>query len=371
MTTIYILAAVVLIVAILVVIFRLQVLSAVLKGRYEKRVGIGNDINALLFLIIFVVGLAGFWYSYNQASAFFLPAPSSEHGVKTDYMFWFTMAILVLAFVVTNALLYVFPIFYKFKEDRKAYFYPDNHKLEMIWTIIPALVMAGLVVFGYKEWTAITSPAPKNAEVIEIMGKQFAWQVRYPGADGVLGNYNYRNIDAINEFGIDMNDSASYDDFIPRELHLPKGKPVLLNIRARDVIHSVFLPHFRVKMDAVPGMPTHFWFVPTKTTAEMRIETGNAKFNYELACTEVCGRGHYAMRFLVVVDEPADYEKWKAEQESFASVNRDYAAEKAPKLVSLLPVKKTADSTSTEAPVTTPSTDSTSTKVDSTATASK
>jgi len=350
MTTIYIIAAIVLIVAILVVIFRLQVLSAVLKGRYEKRVGIGNDINALLFVIVFVVGVGAFYYSYQAASEFFLPESASVHGVKTDQLFWVTMSILVAAFLVTNALLYVFPFLYKYKEERKAYFYPDNHKLEMIWTIIPAVVMAGLVVFGYKEWTEITSPAPKDAEVIEIMGKQFAWQVRYPGKDNVLGNYNYRNIDAVNEFGIDMNDSASYDDFIPRELHIPKGKDVLLNIRARDVIHSVFLPHFRVKMDAVPGMPTHFWFRPTKSTADMREETGNPKFNYELACTEVCGRGHYAMRFVVVVDEPADYEKWKASQETFASLNRDYAAEKAPKLVGLLPAKKvevtaTADST--------------------------
>jgi cytochrome c oxidase subunit II len=348
MTTIYILAAIVLILAILVVIFRLQVLSAVFKGRYEKRVGVSNDINALLFVIVFVVGLAGFYYSYQDASASFLPAASSEHGVRTDYMFWFSMAILVAAFIATNALLYIFPYFYKYKEGKKAYFYPDNHKLEMAWTIFPALVMAGLVVFGYKEWTQITSPAPKNAEVIEIMAKQFAWQVRYPGKDGVLGNYNYRNIDAINEFGIDMKDSASYDDFTPRELHLPKGKAVLLSIRARDVIHSVFLPHFRVKMDAVPGMPTHFWFTPTKSTSEMRIETGNAKFNYELACTEVCGRGHYSMRYLVVVDEPEDYEIWKQSQETFVSINRDYAAEKAPKLVGLLPAKKIeapADST--------------------------
>lgn len=340
MTTIYILAAIVLILAILVVIFRLQVLSAVFKGRYKNRVGVSNDINALLLVIVFVVGLVGFYYSYQDASAYFLPVAASEHGVRTDYMFWFTMSILVLAFIGTNAFLYIFPYFYKYKEDRKAFFYPDNHKLEMIWTVIPALVMAGLVVFGYKEWTQITSPAPKNAEVIEIMAKQFAWQVRYPGKDGVLGNYNYRNIDAINEFGIDMNDSASYDDFTPRELHLPKGKAVLLNIRARDVIHSVFLPHFRVKMDAVPGMPTHFWFTPTKSTSEMRVETGNAKFNYELACTEVCGRGHYSMRYLVVVDEPEDYEIWKQSQETFVSINRDYAAEKAPKLIGLLPAKK-------------------------------
>ena len=112
-------------------------------------------------------------------------------------------------------------------------------------------------------------------------------------------------------------------------------------------MHSVFLPHFRVKMDAVPGMPTQFWFVPTKTTAEMRVMTGNPNFNYELACTEICGRGHYAMRFIVVVDEPADYKKWKASQATFASLNADYVAEKAPKMKGLLPAKEIVVSDST------------------------
>lgn len=346
MTTFYIIAAAILVIAILVVIFRLQVLSAVLKGRYEQRVGKGNAVNAFLFVAIFVVGLIAFWMSYTDASQHFLPESASLHGVRTDKLFWFIMAILVFAFLVTNALLYVFPFMYKYQEDRRAYYYPDNHKLEMIWTIIPAVVMAGLVFYGYKEWTAITSPAPKDAEVIEVMGKQFAWQVRYPGADNKLGKYDYRLIDAVNEFGMSFEDSASYDDFIPRELHMPKGQPVLLNIRARDVLHSVFLPHFRVKMDAVPGMPTKFWFVPSLTTSEMRVKTGNPNFNYELACTEICGRGHYAMRFIVVVDEPADYEKWKASQATFASLNADYVAEKAPKMKGLLPAKPASDSTS-------------------------
>jgi cytochrome c oxidase subunit 2 len=106
---------------------------------------------------------------------------------------------------------------------------------------------------------------------------------------------------------------------MPRELHIPVGKPVEFRIRARDVLHSVFAPHFRLKMDAVPGMPTRFWFVPTKTTAEMRIETGNPDFNYEIACAEVCGRAHFSMRLIVVVEEPEEYEKWKAEQEPWLS----------------------------------------------------
>jgi len=345
MTTFFIIAAAILVIAILVVIFRLQVLSSVLEGRFEKRVGRSNNLNAFLFVVVFVVGIVAFWLSYVDASKNFLPESASLHGVRTDHLFWVIMGILVFAFIATNAFLYIFPFMYKFKEDRRAYYYTDNHKLEMVWTIIPAVVMAGLVFYGYKEWTAITSPAPKGAEVIEVMGKQFAWQVRYPGADGKLGKYNYRLIDAVNEFGINFEDSSSYDDFIPRELHMPKGQPVLLQIRARDVLHSVFLPHFRVKMDAVPGMPTKFWFVPSISTAEMRVKTNNPNFNYELACTEICGRGHYAMRFIVVVDEPADYAKWKASQATFASLNADYVAGKAPKMKGLLPAKVASDST--------------------------
>jgi cytochrome c oxidase subunit 2 len=331
MTSVIIIVAVVLILSILYLIFRIGVLSNVLNSRYQKTVGVGNTVNSFLFIAVFVLGILAFYLSFESARDKFLPEAASAHGVRTDLLFWVIMAVLTLAFLVTNALLYFFPYMYRFKEGNKAYFYPDNHTVERIWTIIPAIIMAGFVVYGYKEWHEITSPAPADAEVIEIMGKQFAWQVRYPGADGKLGKYHYRKIDAVNEFGIDFNDTASYDDFIPMELHLPKGKNVHLHIRSRDVIHSVFLPHFRVKMDAVPGMPTKFWFTPTISTAEMKVITNNPDFTYELACTEVCGRGHYAMRFLVVVDEPADYEKWKASQQTWASLNAAYVATKAPK----------------------------------------
>ncbi len=324
MTGLLIVAAVILVILILLLVFRVHTLITVMRGGSEK-IGMSNKFNALAMPIFFVLLLIGFYLTYNHYKQYFLPEAASIHGVTTDFMFWFTMAILTIAFVVTNTLLFWFPYKYQYSEDRKAYFYPDNHKLEIIWTIIPAIVMTGLVYYGLKEWNIITTfPAENECEVVEVMGKQFAWQVRYPGEDNKLGRYKFKAIDATNEFGIDFTDSASFDDFVPRELHIPKGKKVLLRIRARDVLHSVFLPHFRVKMDAVPGMPTKFWFVPTKSTQEMRDITGNPKFNYELACTEVCGRGHYAMRFIVVVDEPAEYEAWKKSQASWASQNADY-----------------------------------------------
>jgi cytochrome c oxidase subunit 2 len=327
MTTALILTISFLILAILFLIFRIGVLSNVMKGRYNQIVGKSNSINAILFIVVLISGLIAFYVSFQDARQYFLPQAASEHGVKTDGLFWLIMAFLTLAFLLTNSLLYIFPYVYRYKKERTALFYPDNHLIERLWTIIPALVMAAFVAYGWFVWSDIMKPR-ENTEVIEVMGKQFAWQVRYPGADNKLGKYHFKKIDAINEFGIDFEDEASFDDFIPSELVLPVGKEVTLQIRARDVIHSVFLPHFRVKMDAVPGMPTKFTFKPTITTEEMREITKNPKFNYEMACTEICGRGHYAMRFPVRVLSLEEYNKWKTEQKSWASQNNDYVQSK-------------------------------------------
>lgn len=251
---------------------------------------------------------------------------ASVHGRWVDSLFWTTMIIIGVVFAITQVLLFYYSYKYQHQDNKRAYYYVHNNKLEIVWTMIPAIVMALLVFAGWKTWTKITSAAPESAIVVEVMGKQFNWMVRYPGADGKLGVAKTTLIDPVNEFGIDFSDRAAMDDFMPREIHVPKGKPVLLKIRSRDVIHSVFLPHFRLKMDAVPGMPTKFWFVPTKTTYEMQNETGNSDFAYELACTEVCGRGHFSMRFLLVVDEPEDYAAWLAEQKPFIEENPDVLA---------------------------------------------
>lgn len=336
MTGLLIGIAAVLVFAILLLIFRVQTLVKVMKGSFNDRVSSSNGFHALGLLLFLIIGLGlFFWYS-SVASAHYLPRAASDHGVRTDLMFWITMAVLTFAFVMTNVFLFVFAYKYQYKEGNKAYFYPENHKLEMIWTVIPAIVMAVLVFYGWKEWSAITKDAPKESVVVEIMGKQFAWQVRYPGKDLAFGDYHFTKIDASNEFGIDFNDKASYDDFLPTELYVPKGQPVLLRIRARDVLHSVFAPHFRLKMDAVPGMPTKFWFTPNKTTVQIREELGNPEFNYEIACTEVCGRGHFAMRYVIKVVEPEEYEEWFASQKSFVEMNKEYVLTKAPEFLKSL-----------------------------------
>jgi cytochrome c oxidase subunit 2 len=244
---------------------------------------------------------------------------------------------------------------YRYNKNRKATFYPVNHKLELIWTVIPAIVMAILVFTGWRTWRDITSQAPSEAVVIELTGHQFGWYVRYGGVDdNQLGNYNYKLIDETNNIGIDFTDKHSFDDFTATELHLPKGKPVLLKIHAQDVLHSVYLPFHRVKMDAVPGMPTKFWFTPTISTDEMRAKLGKKDFNFKLNCTEVCGRGHFGMAITVFVDEPADYKKWCAEQKPFLATNPAYLAKvpanlkaKATKYIPAEPIA--TDSTATEA----------------------
>jgi len=318
---------IVLVVLVLGLMYKVTTMLAVVTNKKEGPESRSNDINGILMLVFLIVFFGAGWYSaYAYFDEINIPV-ASEHGVITDYMFWVTMVITGIAFVVTHILLFYYAFKYRYKKEAKATFYPDNHKVELIWTIIPAIVLTILVLYGLKVWTDITSKAPAESEVIEIMGMQFAWKTRYPGADNELGNYDYRKIDAANMFGMDMTDKNSFDDFTPRELHVPKGKPVLFKIRARDVLHSVYIPAFRLKMDAVPGMPTKFWFVPTKSTAEMRAETGNPDFNYELACAEICGNGHFTMRLIVVVDEPADYEKWKKEQKTWLSNNPEYMSQ--------------------------------------------
>lgn len=306
-------------------------LSGIIKGLNPSsdsyvEPGQANRVNGMMFLVLLVLGGIAITWSYLHSAKFYLPEASSVHGRRTDDLFWFSMGLLTIPFILVNAVLFIFAWKYQYRKGRSATFYPENHRLELLWTTIPAVVMAVLVLTGWKAWSDITSEAPEDAEVIEITGKQFGWIARYGGVDNnKLGNYDFRLIDAQNEVGIDFTDENSFDDFTnPSELHIPANRPVLLKIRARDVLHSVFIPHMRVKMDAVPGMPTKFWFVADKTTAQMRTETGNPDFKYEIACTEVCGQGHFGMKMVLVVDDEESYQKWVASQQPLLKTYPEY-----------------------------------------------
>jgi cytochrome c oxidase subunit 2 len=318
--------SVLLVVVILVLLFRIQILASVFTGSAQKRVGQSNKINAMLMLVFLVVGGGAFVWSWMKSKDDFMIPIASEHGVWIDDMFWMTMIVIGIVFVITQILLFVYAFRYQHKEGKRAYFFPHNNRLEIFWTVIPAIVMALLVFRGWKTWTTITNPAPKDAVVVEVMGKQFNWMVRYPGADKKLGLIKHTLIDGTNEFGLDLKDKAGMDDFVTNEIHIPKGKPVLFKIRSRDVMHSFYIPYFRAQIHAVPGMPTKFWLTPTKSTADMAEELGKPDFKYELVCNQICGRGHFAMRAVIVVDEPEDYLAWVAKQKSFVESNPDLMA---------------------------------------------
>ena len=349
MSTPLLLIAAALIGVILLLLFRVQALVAVLRGS-DKKPGTSNKVNGFLFMLFFIAFAGGYIY-YTLYGDYGLPVAASIHGVETDQLFLVTIVIISAAMLITNFLLMYFPYKYQYKEGAQAKFYPENHTLELVWTVVPALVLTYLVVQGEGVWTAIMNPTKEmKAEKVEleIVGSQFKWEVRYPGLDGQLGSHKFEALSSENTFGINLADERGYDDFQVTKMVLPVNKPVHFKIRAKDVIHSVFAPHFRVKMDAVPGLPTEFWFTPTITTSEMRSQLashpryqsvdadGNKKsesFNYEIACTEICGRGHNSMRFVVEVVDQKTYDKWYAEQAKaapFVVISEEYVKNNSP-----------------------------------------
>ena len=309
-------------VMIFVVIFQIAKASeyvSVLKGEERTRKQ-SNRINAFLLITFLIVGLIGAWYCNKlyYDKTLFPQGSASVEGEKIDTMLWITLGVTGLVFLITQVLLFYFTFKYQESDNRKAYFFPHNNKLELIWTTVPAIFLTVLVVFGLKYWFIFTSDAPRNAHIVEITGHQFGWDMRYPGKDGVLGKKSYKlyNSPTGNTLGVDFQDPASHDDIRTSEMHLPVGQPVKLVINAMDVIHDVGLSHFRMKMDAVPGIPTTMWFTPRYTTAEMRKRTGNPNFTYEISCDQMCGKGHFSMRGIIVVETPEEYNAWLDKQQT-------------------------------------------------------
>jgi cytochrome c oxidase subunit II len=296
-------------------IFRLTHSVIIIKKIGEDKGKQTSRINAVLLPVFFVAGMSLIiWYSLTGSQRNYFRDAASVHGGWIDTMFWITLFITGAVFLATQFMLFYFPYRYRHQEGKPALYYPNNLKLEFFWTLIPFITFIALFHFSSVVWEKITSSPPQKAVNIEIMAEQFNWRVRYPGADNKFGNHLFSLISEENDFGIDRDDPASMDDFAPTQLHIPKGKPVLFKIRSRDVIHSVYIPQFRLKMDAVPGMPTRFHFIPVYTTQEMRDKLQDPNFNYELSCAELCGRSHFAMLLIVVVDEEEDFKKWYSMQ---------------------------------------------------------
>lgn len=352
-----------------------QLSSELGKKREEDISPASNRMNANL-LFIFMISLFVFliWQLFAYQDVL-LPVAASAHGEKVDLLLNFNWIIIFAVFFVVNFLLFFFSKKYAYNPNRKAFYLAHNNTLELIWTVIPSIVLAIIIIYGLRTWNEITADPSEDAIVIELYAKQFDWTARYAGNDEELGYANYTmistanplgiisdkgiddkvaelraEIDGINEkleteimsdskieeletriamrrrqmarvleFGKSERDFSVADDdvLVKGEFHIPVNKEVNFQIKSRDVIHSAFMPHFRAQMNAVPGMNTEFTFTPTITTDSMRMVLGDENFNYILLCNKVCGSAHFNMQMDIVVESEEDYWKWLEEQKTF------------------------------------------------------
>ena len=366
---------------------RVYELTSALRGKREEDITERDSRMNARLMWAFPFAYFGFflWLTVAYADQM-LPVSGSEHGVWLDDLMNFNWAILIVAFFVTNVLLFYFTGKYYYRKDRRAYFYPHNSKWELAWTIVPAIIMIGIIIYGLNVWNRITEPTVAGMPKVELYAQQFNWTARYPGKDGQLGATDFRLIGGTNALGVvtpnsikvrlaeleemviaekkkleteggflpptkltQLKDHIKHnermrgrivnirtlmeqdiaergalspynygaDDIVIKEFHLPVQEDVELVIRSQDVIHSVFLPHMRAQMNAVPGMATRIHMKPTITTDSMRTITANPVFEYILMCNKICGASHYNMQMPLLVEPDGAYNAWLAQQKGF------------------------------------------------------
>ena len=304
-----------------------------------------NNYNGYLLFafLVFIYGITIF--SFSKYGKMVLSIPASEHGVDYDRLMWISFAIIFFVQTITQFLLHYFGYKYRGAKGKKALFYADNDKLELIWTIIPVITLAALILYGLYSWTNIMDINDEGDPlVVELYAQQFNWTARYGGEDNVLGDASTRliDIDKANVLGLDESDPNAIDDIIVKELHLPVGRKVNFYMRSQDVLHSAYMPHFRAQMNCVPGMVTQFSFTPTMTTEEMRLQpeiidkvkrtnkiraeraaagkenSDPWQFDYVLLCNKICGKSHYNMQMKIIVESEKDFQNWIDSQKTFS-----------------------------------------------------
>ena len=214
--------------------------------------------------------------------SWWLPEDVSTYGKDIDFLFYLIYYITGGTFILVAAAMIAFLVLYRHREGRRATYTHGNTTLEIVWTIVPTLILVVLTVLSVPTWARIKMQIPQTDLTIQVTAKQFNWQVTYPGPDGKFGT----------------EDDKTFDN----EVHVPVGKPVRLILKSRDVIHSFYMPNLRFKQDAVPGREIPTWFDATKPG------------KYEIPCAELCGFGHSGMRGWPYAHTPEDYQKWVKEQ---------------------------------------------------------
>jgi len=300
-----------------------------------------NDKQGKYFLFFLVFLYAIMIYCLIALNVVMLPESASIEGEHDDNLFNITFWLIGIVQFLMQFVIFYFTFKYRGRKDKKAKFYADSHLLELIWTIVPAVVLVFLIGYGLWQWNNIMDVSDEDAIVIEVYSQQFNWKARYAGADNTLGLGNVNFIKGINSMGVDMSDKNAVDDKQVTEIHLPKGRKILFKFRSQDVLHSAYMPHFRAQMNCVPGMVTQFGFTPKFTTEEMRLQPEVMKkvegindirgskgeelyeFDFILLCNKICGASHYSMQMKIIVEEEAVFTKWLAEQPTLSEVIKE------------------------------------------------
>ncbi len=354
-------------------------LSISIGNKREEEISpTANKVNGRLLLLFCIALFAFFIWELFAYRHLLLPVAASAHGAEVDTLLNFNWAIIFTVFFIVNFLLFYFSYKYSYNAKRKAYYLAHNNKLELIWTVIPSIVLAIIIIYGLRTWNQITDfDGGEDSITIELYARQFDWTARYTGDDNELGDFNFTMITGTNPLGVITNEnidvrieelqteiekneeelltsilpdsqveeieetigmrrrqlarvlsfkeggrdfSNADDDIIVKgEFHIPVNREVMFNIRSSDVIHSAFMPHFRAQMNAVPGMTTNFKYTPTITTDSMRTILDDPDFEYILLCNKVCGSAHYNMQMNIIVDSEENYQKWLLDQKTFAA----------------------------------------------------
>jgi len=356
-------------------------LAAKLRGKEPYEITESeNNINAVLVLFS-LVGLSSMFFFLNDK--YYHPQTllpnASKHGIEVDWLLHVNFVVISIAFLLCQVMLMWFAYKYRYNKRRRATHFAHSTKLELVWTILPAIVLVFLIGKGLIVWDLQMWPKDKPDVTVELYSRQFDWTARFAGEDKTLGEANFtmisddnilgviipetidkqltkckkdlREIDSLLKFSFpdeaeykdlktarrrknfqiqrviefqnklkDHDYKAGYDDVVlQQEIHIPVNKNILLMLRSQDVIHGAYLPHFRVQMYTVPGVQTRFQFMPIVTTAEMRAKLDNPTFDYILYCNNICGAAHFNMQMKIVVDTQDDWNDWIKTQKTFGS----------------------------------------------------